>query len=217
MGILNSFQLKVLAIVLMVIDHIGAILLPQYRILRIIGRLAFPIFCFLLVEGFYHTRNVQKYMIRLFLFALGTEVIYDLAFRQTWLEFTHQNVFFTLALGVVMMLMIEKSSGIVPKAASAIIWMLIADLIRCDYSSGGLVMILIFYLLHNRNSWIKMLGTAAGNLVLSFPYMGIQLYGALAAIPIGLYNGQEGRKMKYFFYVFYPLHLLILLLIKRLL
>ena len=99
MGI-NSFQLKWIAVITMIIDHTGAVLFPDDMVFRYIGRIAFPIFCFLLVEGFFHTRDVRKYMLRLGLFALISEIPYDLAFRDTVLEFEHQNVFFALLLGV---------------------------------------------------------------------------------------------------------------------
>lgn len=100
---LNSFQLKCIAVITMIIDHTGAVLFPDNMTLRYIGRIAFPIFCFLLVEGFFHTRDVRKYMLRLGMFAVISEIPYDLAFRDTVIEFEHQNVFFTLFIGVVMM------------------------------------------------------------------------------------------------------------------
>lgn len=127
-GITGS-TLKIIAIVCMLIDHIGAVILERYLyanglsyktmqmmveggfgnlqkvviadlILRLIGRLAFPIFCFLLVEGFYYTSNRAKYVLRLFLFALISEVPFDFAFKNSWLEFSYQNVFFTLTIGL---------------------------------------------------------------------------------------------------------------------
>ncbi|MGL6197713.1 MAG: TraX family protein [Lachnospiraceae bacterium] len=213
--ILNSFHIKVLAIVLMVIDHVGAILLPQYRILRIIGRLSFPLFAFLLVVGFHYTRDVWRYFLRLLIFGLLSEVIYDLAFRGTWLEFSQQNIFFTLALGVLMLIVFEKSFGWLAMIMGAVICMLAADLICCDYRSGGLILILFIHLTFGQPAWSRALSVIAGNAVVAFPTFGIQVYGGLAAIPVALYNGKEGPKMKYFFYLFYPLHLLILYLIKR--
>ena len=99
----NSFWLKMIAITTMLIDHVGAVLLPQYPILRIIGRIAFPIFCFLLVEGFMHTHDVIRYMTRIGLFALISEIPFDLLFYGRILDGTHQNVFFTLFIGLVML------------------------------------------------------------------------------------------------------------------
>ena len=105
---LNSFWLKMIAITTMLIDHVGAVLLPQYPILRIIGRIAFPIFCFLLVEGFMHTHDVIRYMTRIGLFALISEIPFDLLFYGRILDGTHQNVFFTLFIGLVMLYYLTK-------------------------------------------------------------------------------------------------------------
>ena len=105
---ITSYQLKWIAIVTMVIDHMGAILYPTEMVFRYIGRISFPIFCFLLVEGFCHTHDIFGYMARLGAFALMSEIPYDLAFNGEVLEFTHQNVFFTLLLGVILMYVLEK-------------------------------------------------------------------------------------------------------------
>src|SRR5699024_2332190 len=100
---LSGFQLKCIAILSMALDHTGAVLFPQEIWLRCAGRLAFPVFCFLIVEGFVHTHDVYRYMARLGVFALISEIPYDLAFRGVCLEFAYQNVFFTLLIGIVMM------------------------------------------------------------------------------------------------------------------
>ena len=119
---LNSYQLKCIAIITMLIDHIGAVLFPENLVLRYIGRISFPIFCFLLAEGFYHTKNVKKYMMRLAVFAVLSEIPYDLAFRNTYIEFTRQNVFFTLLIGVVMMYAIVRTNNVTVK----VIYLLLA-------------------------------------------------------------------------------------------
>ena len=97
---LTSFQLKWIAIFSMAVDHTGALLFPEAMWMRGIGRLAFPIFAFLLAEGYYHTHDVKRYLLRLWLFALISEIPYDLAFQGTLLESGSQNVFFTLGLSL---------------------------------------------------------------------------------------------------------------------
>lgn len=208
---LNSFQLKWIAIISMAIDHTGAILFPQMLILRCIGRIAFPIFCYLLVEGFFHTRNIYHYMIRLFIFAVVSEIPYDLAFRGEILEFSHQNVFLTLFLGVVLMYILKRASTWPEKVIEILLVMWIAGVLRTDYGFNGILLIVSFYLLRDR-FWIKITAGVVWNFI-SDSY--IQRYGALAMLPIALYNGERGRSMKYFFYIFYPLHLFILYGVSR--
>ncbi len=210
---LTSFQLKWIAIITMLIDHVGAVLFPQYWVLRYIGRISFPIFCFLLTEGFWHTRNIRRYMIRLGGFALISEVPYDLAFHGKVVDPKHQNVFFTLLLGVILMYVLKRSRELPLQALEILMVMCAADLLRTDYSFKGILLIAVFYLLRE-NLWLKTACAALWN----FLWNGsIQGYGALAMIPIALYNGEQGRKMKYFFYVFYPAHLLVLFLVNRIL
>ena len=209
---LNSFQLKWIAILTMAVDHVGAVLFPGQLIFRYIGRISFPIFCFLLTEGFFHTRNIEKYMIRLGIFALISEIPYDLAFRNVLLEAEHQNVFFTLFLGVLLMYILEKSGEIWIKATWIILFSWIAATIRSDYGYKAIILICIYYFLRNNLSAKTILGTGWN----IFWGNTIQYYGVLATIPICLYNGEKGKSMKYFFYAFYPVHLLILYIVNRL-
>ena len=209
---LNSFQLKWIAIITMLIDHVGAILFPTQIGFRIIGRFSFPIFCFLLVEGFHHTRNVKKYMVRLGLFALISEIPYDLAFRHVFLEFQRQNVFFTLLLGMVLMYMLQRTNRIYIKGCYILLSMWFALVAGMSYDYRGILLILIYYTCR-KNITAKIVCGAAWNIL----WTGVQQFGALASIPIALYNGEKGRSMKYVFYVFYPVHLLILYFISSIL
>lgn len=92
---MSAFTLKLIALVTMIIDHVGAIFFPQFIWLRYIGRLSMPIYAFLLVQGYMHTRNFNRYALRMGIFALLSEVPYDLLFQGTWLEFQRQNILFT--------------------------------------------------------------------------------------------------------------------------
>lgn len=187
----------------MFIDHMGAVFFPGELMFRYIGRIAFPIFAFLLVEGYFHTRDVRRYMLRLGLFAVISEIPYDLAFRETILEFEHQNVFFTLFIGVAMMYALEKSPQWQAKAAEVLLAMWAASLLCSDYRYKGSLLIAVYYFLRGRKREEFVLG-AGWNFLWNWE---IQGYGALASVPIAMYSGQRGRSMKYFFYLFYPLHL----------
>lgn len=208
---LDSFQLKCIAIVSMALDHTGAVLYPSQIWLRCLGRIAFPIFCFLIVEGFFHTHDVRRYMGRLGVFALISEIPYDLAFRGVPLEYAHQNVFFTLLIGIGMVVLLERNREWPVKAVILLLAMWLAVLIRSDYNFRGVLLIFVFYIFHE-SRWLAV--TAGG--LWNFLYQGvIQKYGVLSVLPLALYNGERGRKMKYFFYIFYPAHLLLLYGISR--
>lgn len=195
----------------MALDHTGAVLYPSQIWLRCLGRIAFPIFCFLIVEGFFHTRDVRRYMGRLGVFALISEIPYDLAFRGVPLEYAHQNVFFTLLIGIGMMILLERNREWPVKAVILLLAMWLAVLIRSDYNFRGVLLIFVFYIFHE-SRWLAV--TAGG--LWNFLYQGvIQKYGVLSVLPLALYNGERGRKMKYFFYIFYPAHLLLLYGISR--
>ena len=134
---LTSYQLKWIAVITMVIDHIGAVLFPGELILRIIGRLSFPIFCFLLTEGFCHTHNRRAYMQRLGVFALVSEVPYDLTFHGKLLDLERQNIFFTLLLGVILLNLLEGGGQWLLQAAKVLFMMWIAEVFKVDYGYEG--------------------------------------------------------------------------------
>lgn len=210
---INGFTLKWIAIITMTIDHVGAVLYPQYTMLRMIGRISFPIFCFLLVEGAMHTGNIRNYEKRLLVFAFISEIPFDLAFYGE-LTLSHQNVFFTLFLGVcvIEVLRYEKSGIYAVLAVGGA--MLLAQELAMDYGMAGIIFILCFYFFYQRKV-MKQLAFAGANFW-CYQGMEVQYYAALAVIPMLLYNGERGPKMKYFFYLFYPVHLLILYLIIKL-
>ena len=259
--------------------------------MRLIGRIAFPIFCFLLVEGFKYTHNKWNYAIRLGIFALVSEIPFDLALFNQFLEFSHQNVYFTLLIGLLMLtgfeLISEKLAGkkwlpllaaggavavggivtygfrgivqminiilgtaqlgtgitlkdgvyiilaIVITLLCLLIYlimgrkgsfqktgvvfadllilvagMLLAQLLRTDYSAFGILTIAVIYMLRKSN--VKaVLGACITLTIMSLS----ELTAFFALIPAALYNGKRGWKMKYAFYIFYPGHLLLLYLI----
>lgn len=226
----SGSTLKLIAVVTMLIDHVAAAVLARliitgqgtqtlYQIylgMRDIGRIAFPIYCFLLVEGFEHTRNRKKYALRLFLFALVSEVPFDLAFSGTLLEFGYQNVFFTLLVGLLTIMAFDavytksewhQAVRVVLLVVIAAGGMCLAYLMQTDYDAMGVMVILVLYLTRK----IRGLQILAG--CLAFCWW--ELPAIVAFIPIAFYNGKRGLKIKYLFYAFYPLHLLILYLVCR--
>lgn len=209
---LTAFQLKMLAIVTMLIDHTGAVLYPEVMAFRYIGRLSFPIFCFILTEGFIHTSNIRKYMLRLLSFAMISEIPFDLAFHGTWMTIEKQNVFFTLFIGMGMICLLDKEKETVNQIGVIILAMWLAEFLHTDYGFRGILLIAVFWMLREKKAFMYAAG-AGWNFLWRTK---IQYAGAVAMIPIALYNGEKGRSMKYFFYLFYPVHLLILYMIFNL-
>ena len=228
--VLSGSWLKIIAMVSMVIVHVALHLLrfyPDYTValfsvgskqvswyflMRCIGRLAFPLFAFLLVEGFLHTHDRMKYGRNLLLFALLSEIPFDLA-HQGCLFAPKQNVFFTLFLGFLALHAVGKwesghcSSG----RLAAILFSLIGIgiLFHTDYGSTGVSFILLLYVLR-RN---RILQAAIGCCILPMRWI-----AGLAFIPINLYDGRRGFIQgpigKYLFYIFYPLHLLAIYFVR---
>ena len=229
---MSGAVLKSIAVITMLIDHIGAaffyVFTSSYdgsaafagadmiqQVLRIIGRTAFPLFCFLLVEGFLHTRSRIKYLLRLGVFAFLSEVPFDLAFYDVLWDTTMQNVFFTLFFGVLAMASLhwgENWHAAEPKKIwrrlvgllGAVLCVGAAYLLRTDYAGGGVLLILVMYVLRNERVWVSLAGYATMCLVM----MESWCFPAFFLIP--KYNGEKGKSVKYFFYVFYPVHLLLL-------
>lgn len=210
-AVLDSFSLKCIAILCMAADHTGRILFPGEENLIRIGRLAFPIFAFLLTEGFFHTRDIYRYLARLGIFALLSEIPFDLAFHRTVWYPERQNVFFTLFISVALMAVLERSREWPERILSIFIAMWFAEALGTDYGFRGVLLVLIFYIGRMR-PWAGLAFAGAWNFLWQ---SAAQRFGALAVIPIGLYSGKKGRSMKYAFYVLYPAHLLLLCLIRH--
>lgn len=209
---LDSFTLKWIALIAMMIDHIGAVLFPDVIMLRIVGRISFPIYAFLVTEGFFHTRDVKKYMLRLLAFAFLSEIPFDLAVNGTILEFGHQNIFFTLCIGVFFMYAYSQQTATWEKVLCVIFVTLLGDVFMVDYGAWGVLMIFCFYIFRERKG-MKYFTVGCIN-VIAFGY--IQSFAVFSFLPIALYNGKKGRGLKYFFYAAYPIHLLILYAVKML-
>lgn len=244
---ISGSTLKLIAIITMFIDHLGAAVLGRimwdtgyvmvysypdqsvmaswmsehwglylaYIIMRMIGRVAFPIFIFLMVEGLSRTGNKWKYLGRMLLFVALSEIPFNLAFRGSVWDATYQSIYFTLSLGLLAMILCKlleerlwskKTKGwqvvtVVLSAGIIIGTAYLAEWLRTDYGAIGILCIMAIYLFRKN----KLYQTIAGSLAFLW-----ETTAPLAFIPIWFYNGKRGLKLKYVFYLFYPLHLLVL-------
>lgn len=197
-------------------DSVGWVYLAYQVMRRIIGRMAFPIYCFLLVEGFEKTSNRYKYAGRLFLFALISEIPFNLAFAGKVFYSSYQNVFFTLLIGLLMIWAMEKTaerfkSSILKLTGWGLIFLaaaFISERIYCDYGAHGIIAIALLYLFRKNKVEQIIAGCVAFLWEITAP---------LGFVFVALYNGRRGIKLKYFFYIFYPAHLLILYLLTLIL
>ena len=217
-GFLNATALKLIAVVSMLIDHIGCVLFPSLRWLRIIGRLAMPIYCFCVSEGLIHTRSRKDYLLRVFIFALVSELPFDLAFNGGF-ELGSQNVMFTFACAIPGVDLCDyirsRSSSITAKIfsiAAALAFAAFAEVINTDYGIFGVVLVYFFYFFRSR----PVLRLAAAVLFITVTCWGkLELYCLPAFLLLAAYNGERGAGFKYLFYSFYPVHLTVLALIDR--
>ena len=207
--------LKWIAVLTMVIDHVGAILFPDQIWMRVIGMVAFPVYAYCLAEGFRYTSDYRRYLGRLALFAILSEIPFDLAFYGVPFSFAHQNVFFTLTLGLILLWVLERCREQLLLCAGAFaVLCFLAQALHMDYGAGGLLMVFAFYLAQQGTSpWI---GWGIFVFINLFGYAGgVQWAAILALLPIGLYSGKAGKKKQRFFYWIYPLHLLLLWVIEK--
>ena len=248
----TSFVLKIIAIISMLIDHTTVALyevIPGemwdiYDVGRWIGRTAFPLFCFMIVEGYYHTRNKWRYLGSLIFLAFISELPFDALIENNGfvLEFSSQNVFFTLALGLFAIIIIdginEKIENIfLSKIFQFVVVLLILFVslqLSADYGIVGVVLILFIYYFEKMQAGLAKINEKFASDKTKFVLAGIAVliwlisydflagrvsesFGFPAVVLIMLYNGQRGsyKIPKYVFYFFYPVHLIILCLIRQ--
>ena len=227
---LSGSVLKVIAAVSMLIDHFAVTILANdpeafipyfyfldtpiglYRLFRDFGRLAFPIFCFLMTEGFVHTKSRIRYARNLLFFALLSEIPFSIMMNDLG-NFQKQNTLFTLLLGFLALWALERfAANVWLQILYVVSSMWAAYFFHTDYDWRGVLLILIFYLFRYYRNSQEILA-------------GLSLYwewkACFAMIPIRMYNGQrgflKGKAGKYFFYFFYPLHLIFLIILRYLL
>ena len=237
-GGLTANMLRTIAVIFMLSDHIWATALSFGDWMTYIGRMAFPIFAFQIAEGFVHTSNFKKYALRLLGFAVITEIPFNLFYSSRWFNPYHQNVLFTLLLGLLAIKVIDglKKDRSLKNIALSVLWLgliLLASVVGfVDYNHYGVLTVIMFYLMRDFPfAWLgQLIGMILINIVifegLVFP---VEIFGktfeipsqgfaVIALIPIWLYGNRKGKSSKllqYGFYAFYPLHMLVLFLIKH--
>ena len=235
---LTAAVLHIIAMTLMLMDHLWATLLPAREWLTCAGRVAFPIFAFMAVEGYFHTRSFKKYILRMLLFAVLSEIPFDLMYGGTWFYPVHQNVLWTFLLGLLGVWLMEQ----VRKKGKTWMYLLVCVLVvpaglvlgtlcMVDYYGVGVLTVFVFYFLHGRKWWC-FLGQLAALYWLNVELLGglmypVQLFGMefelcqqglalLALIHIWLYRGRQGyhsKPFQYLCYAFYPVHMLLLVVV----
>ena len=236
-GGLTANMLRVIAVLLMLSDHIWATYMSFGDWMTYIGRMAFPIFAFQIAEGFVHTKNVKKYILRLLGFAVITEIPFNLFYSSRTFNPYHQNVLFTLLLGLFAIMLIDglkkdKSVKNIAKTVALLLIVVVASVIGfVDYGIHGVLMVVMFYLFRDFPfAWLaQLLGMVAINIiffegqVIPFELFGkafeipTQGFAVFSLIPIWLYGGRKGitnKVLQYGFYAFYPVHMIILYLIR---
>lgn len=213
---LSGNQLKIIALVAMTADHIGVQLLPQFTIFRIIGRLAFPIFAFMIAEGCRYTKNRRKYLLSMAGLALACQIVYFVSMQSLY-----QCVIVSFTLAICMIYVLDNalkrknvlSWAVAAVAFSAVLFIcqvlprLLTDMnFNIDYGIWGILLPVFIYLGDTKKQQLCLAG--ADMLILCMTMQGIQWYSFAALLLLALYSGKRGKlKMKYLFYVYYPLHL----------
>ena len=216
---LTGNQLKLLAVVVMTIDHIGAILYPQVLWLRIIGRLAYPIFAYMIAEGCTHTRSLPRYLGTMAAMAGVCQVaVYFITGSQ------YQYILVTFSLSIALIYLLKKAMDtknmlwyLVSAGGIFAVWVLTEYLpvkltgtgFSIDYGFWGVLLPVMAWL--GRTRYQKLLLTAAGLVLITGDPGSIQILSLCALPLLMLYNGQRGKwKLKYFFYLYFPAHIVLL-------
>ena len=222
---MSSFALHIIAMIFMLCDHMWATIL-DYEWLTCIGRIAFPIFAFLITEGYIHTSNINKYIKRMVIFAIITEIPFNLMVSASPIYPFHQNVLWTFVISLLTLkyLSFDNTKNIFKSILIIILAIIIATITMCDYFGAGVMMVVGFYIFR-KSKLLQLLMMIYVNMILiqgySYPidiagytyYFPQQGFALLSLIFIWLYNGKQGYHAKWFkifCYAFYPLHMLIL-------
>ncbi|MCH5202692.1 MAG: hypothetical protein J1F17_05740 [Oscillospiraceae bacterium] len=219
-GFISGNAIKIIALVTMTIDHIGVNFFPDIYIFRIIGRISFPLFSYMIAEGCRYTRNKLKYFFSVFLLGTLCQIVYYIADNSLYM-----GVLITFSISILIIFSIQWAKNncfnpfgwILP--FSVILWALfLCEILplylsdtnyHIDYRFFGIMLPVIISLSDRRD--IRFILATAGTVVLALSLTEIQWWGLLSLIPLALYNGKRGKmRIKYLFYIYYPAHLLII-------
>lgn len=229
-GKLTGNALKLVAALAMVIDHAGLMFFPKVTVMRVIGRLAFPIFAFMIAEGCRYTRNKLRYFLHIFCLAAICQAVYYIALKSTYMCIL---VTFSLLILMIFALQDMKAVCLSPESklsrkllsagvftASVVFTWLLNRWLQIDYGFFGCMVGVFAAMLHPvdkdspdwmKQDWVHVLALSLGLLLLAIDRGGIQFFSLMAIPLLLLYSGKRGKlRMKYFFYIFYPVHLVVL-------
>lgn len=220
---MTSFLLKIIGAITMLCDHIGSGLLGKFSFFNLIGRFAFPIFAFQSVLGYINTKNFNKHLIKLFIFACISQIPFIL-FLSTFTNEFVLNIFFCFFLGLLTLFLYDKCKNKILGFLFVIISSIISELLHIDYGAFGILLIFAFYFFKDKkvlmiiSIFILCFANYIPNIIqipsLYLHYLTCAFFTSLSVVFILFYNKKEGPKAKYFFYIFYPLHLLIIYIIS---
>ena len=221
-GLTNN-QLKIIAMVSMLFDHVGKELLPQYSVLQIIGRLAFPIFAYMIAEGCFYTKNKLKYFLTIFILGTGCQIVYMVAEHSFY-----QNVLITFSLSIALIFSLENFRVKKEKISGITLFFTVLIVItftmvlpvfmeeygfQIDYGIYGVLLpVAVFYGKDKERKLVYATGVLA---LLAHSFGGIQWFSLLSIPILVLYNQKRGKyNIKPLFYIFYPAHLVVIYLIS---
>ncbi len=229
---MDSFAIKLIAVVTMLIDHAGFYFFPHQILFRIIGRLSYPLFAWLIANGAVHTKNIKRYLVRVFVFGCVAQVPYILASRKVEPDYWSLNVLFLFSLALLTIIVVARSTNKVWQAGCICLAITSAILLKVDYGVMGLLSVLAFYYFYHKRKLLiisqililfilPLISFLLGKIVhqsLGVWYVDslIEPFAILALIIIDEYNGKRGKKGGYFFYWFYPIQYLLFFVLKLL-
>ena len=236
---ISSVGLHIIAMAFMLMDHMWATVFTNAQWLTQVGRLAYPIFAFMIVEGYTHTKNLKKYVLRLLCFAVITEIPFNLMVGNRLMYYVHQNVLWTFLIGIGLIHLNELARkkgkwwlSLITMAGTVALGYVLGYITFVDYNAAGILTVLVFYFFRGRKWWCY-LGQLAGLYYINVEllqglFFEVEFFGhkmeivqqgiaVLSLVFIWLYKGRQGKKSKafqYFCYAFYPVHMLILWLVS---